>query len=63
MKRLLFIAGSFYPAQEGGVDNTLFWIAKALASKGVDVTVVTTKKGISDEMKKKSNIRYNVPSY
>ena len=25
---LLFIVGSFYPAQDGGPNNSLFWLAK-----------------------------------
>lgn len=43
---VLFPMGYFYPAQVGGPSNTIYWIAKALASNKINVTVVATAKGI-----------------
>ncbi len=52
MKKILFVLGSFYPAQEGGPDNTLFWLGKSLVQSAVDVTVYTTEKGVGHDVKK-----------
>lgn len=38
--------GSFYPAQIGGPDNTMYWHAKALVKRGHEVWVATTDDGI-----------------
>lgn len=48
VNRILFLVGSFYPAQCGGPNNSLYWIAKSLVKSGVDVSVYTTSKGQSD---------------
>lgn len=46
----LFISlGIFYPSQVGGPSNTLYWLAKTLVSKGVEVDVVVTDSGVSKE--------------
>ena len=42
------VAGLFYPATLGGPANTLYWTAKALVQKGVDVTVVTSHLFVKD---------------
>jgi glycosyltransferase involved in cell wall biosynthesis len=46
--KIFIPAGLFYPSKLGGPANTLFWLAKALHSKGVDVTVVTSNNHIDD---------------
>lgn len=46
--KVLMVAGLFYPATLGGPANTLYWTAKALVQKGVDVTVVTSYWFIKD---------------
>jgi len=46
--RLLFPIGSFYPSQSGGPNNTVYWIAKAVAENGHIVKVVTTNDGLDD---------------
>ncbi len=44
---ILFPTGSFYPAQTGGPDNSVYWITKALMQQGVQVSVVSTDRGLS----------------
>lgn len=39
---LLISTALFYPSRLGGPANTLYWLSKALAKAGVQVTVVTT---------------------
>ncbi|NJB87431.1 glycosyltransferase involved in cell wall biosynthesis [Lewinella marina] len=43
--KILFPAGSFYPAQTGGPDNTVYWITKALTRRGHQPTISTTDRG------------------
>jgi glycosyltransferase involved in cell wall biosynthesis len=43
---ILFPTGSFYPAQTGGPDNSVYWITKALMDQGVQVSVVSTDRGL-----------------
>lgn len=47
MKQLtiLFPTGSFYPAQTGGPDNTVYWITKALSRRGHRAIISTTDVG------------------
>ncbi len=45
--KMLFPTGSFYPAQTGGPDNSVYWLTKALMKKGVEVQVVSTDRGLS----------------
>lgn len=54
--KILYVIGSFYPAQNGGPNNTVYWQARELVKKGIDVTVVTTMSGITKEMK----VQYNI---
>ncbi|MBB4079021.1 glycosyltransferase involved in cell wall biosynthesis [Lewinella aquimaris] len=44
---ILFPAGSFYPAQTGGPDNTVYWITKALTRRGHKAIISTTDFGQS----------------
>ena len=44
--KIVLSAAHFYPAQAGGVANTIHWQAKALIRAGHDVTVVTTSEDI-----------------
>lgn len=41
---ILIPAWSFYPSQEGGPSNALYWLASGLAKAGYDVCVVTTNR-------------------
>lgn len=54
--KIVYFLGSFYPAQCGGPNNTIFWQAKELVRNGVDVTVVTTDFGLSKEHIKQYSI-------
>ncbi len=42
--KILIPAWSFYPSQEGGPSNALYWLASGLAKAGYAVTVVTTNR-------------------
>ena len=42
---ILFPTGSFYPAQTGGPDNTVYWITKALTRRGHQAVISTTDVG------------------
>jgi len=42
--RLLMTAWSFYPAQEGGPSNALYWLASGLSKAGYEMRVVTTNR-------------------
>lgn len=45
---IIIPASSFYPSQEGGPSNALYWLASGLASNGHSVKVVTTNRMIND---------------
>jgi glycosyltransferase involved in cell wall biosynthesis len=45
--KLLYILGSYYPAQSGGPNNTIHWQAKYLSREGIDVCVASLKTGLS----------------
>lgn len=47
---VLISAGLFYPSKLGGPAKTLYWLAKGLVCKGVDVSVVTSNNYIEDGM-------------
>jgi len=44
--KILFPTGSFFPAQTGGPDNSVYWITKALMQQGEEVMVVSTERGL-----------------
>lgn len=48
--RVLFLTLSLYPAQSGGPSNTIYWMGKALKSKGQKVTTVTTSRDIEGKV-------------
>ncbi len=58
---LLFIVGSFYPAQDGGPNNSLFWLAKNIKNNKSykKVTVLSFFKNIPGKEKKKYKIKPN----
>jgi glycosyltransferase involved in cell wall biosynthesis len=43
--KVLYPIGSLYPSQVGGPCNTVYWMAKGLMAKGIEVTIVTTNAG------------------
>jgi glycosyltransferase involved in cell wall biosynthesis len=47
--RLLYILGSYYPAQSGGPNNTIHWQAKYLSKNGFNVTVASLKSGLTQD--------------
>lgn len=46
--KLLMTAWSFFPAQEGGPSNALYWLASGLAKEGYQLRVVTTDRYIPE---------------
>ena len=50
--KYLFFVGSFFPAQEGGPDNSLYWLSRQLVNDNKDVTVITFKKGLDKKKNK-----------
>lgn len=49
-KKILISAGLFYPSKLGGPAKTLYWLAKGLVAKGVDVSVVTSNNHINENL-------------
>lgn len=47
MMKVLMICGSLYPAQTGGVDNSVYWQSKSLVENGIEVQIITTNTGIA----------------
>ncbi len=45
----MYPIGTLYPSQNGGPSNTVYWMAKALVSEGVDVTCISTSLGIDEK--------------
>jgi glycosyltransferase involved in cell wall biosynthesis len=45
--RILFPIGSFYPAQSGGPNNSIYWLSKMLIKSDHDVYIITTNQGIN----------------
>tara|TARA_B100000963_G_C22552366_1_gene637390 strand:+ start:114 stop:1244 length:1131 start_codon:yes stop_codon:yes gene_type:complete len=56
--KYLFFVGSFYPAQEGGPDTSLYWLTEEISKKN-SVTIITFLKGISNKNLKKFSIKPN----
>ena len=48
--KILFPLGTLYPSQAGGPSNTIYWLAKALVKKGVEVSIVTTHIGAENKV-------------
>lgn len=48
--KILYPIGTLYPSQQGGPSNTIYWMAKALANAGVEVTLVTTNLQAEDKV-------------
>jgi glycosyltransferase involved in cell wall biosynthesis len=46
--KILFPTGSFYPAQTGGPDNSVYWLTKALTRQNTDVRIVSTTRGLPE---------------
>jgi len=57
---ILYVLGSYYPAQQGGPNNTVHWQAKYLSQEGVNITVASLKTGLTEGSIINYNIRLNV---
>ena len=60
--KILYILGSYYPAQSGGPNNSIHWQAKYLSKEGVDVSVASLKTGLSQRDVNNYNIQLNLKS-
>ena len=49
--KILILTGSFFPAQEGGPTNAVYWLASGLASCGYKVHVIANTKGLPEGIK------------
>lgn len=58
-KNILFVIGSFYPAQLGGPSTTIYMLAKTLVSKGHNVTVLALNDGLDKKLIKKHGLKIN----
>ena len=58
-KNILYVLGSYYPAQSGGPNNTIRWQAEALSKKGTSVVVATFKTDLNRRHIEKYTIRFN----
>ena len=47
--KLLMSVGIFYPSQVGGPGNTLYWLGKELALRGVQTTAVVMDRGVAED--------------
>ena len=56
--KILYILGSYFPAQMGGPNNTIHWQAKYLSKQGIDVTVASFKTGLKEDNINQYNINY-----
>lgn len=57
--KLLYVLGSYYPAQMGGPNNTIHWQGKYLTKSGHNVEVAALKDGITDAHMEKFSIKLN----
>ncbi|RZN84503.1 MAG: glycosyltransferase [Winogradskyella sp.] len=48
--KVLFPIGALFPSQTGGPANSIYWLAKALHKNGVEVKVITTNRGIAENV-------------
>ncbi len=60
--KMLITIGSFFPAQKGGPDNSVFNLAKVISSNIEDVQVVCLFDSINEKLKKKILIKENLNS-
>ena len=58
-KKILFILGSYFPAQLGGPNNTIHWQAKTLAKNKLDIYVASLKTGLNKKRIDEYNISLN----
>ncbi|MCA0238531.1 MAG: glycosyltransferase family 4 protein [Bacteroidetes bacterium] len=64
-KSILFATGSFFPDPSGGPNITMYWLSKAFVKNGLAVHVLTTDRGVSDNMPKNTwlNLEYGYCQY
>jgi len=48
--KVLFPVEVFYPSQAGGAANSVYWIAKHIASRGFEPTVIASNKGLGPDV-------------
>ena len=60
--KMLITIGSFFPAQKGGPDNSVFNLAKVISNNIDDVQIVCLFDSINEKLKKKFLIKENLNS-
>jgi glycosyltransferase involved in cell wall biosynthesis len=60
LTKVLFPIGYFYPAENGGPALTIYWLTKELTRKKYDVSVITTKNFITENIESDSWIKSDV---
>ena len=50
--KILFPIGSIYPSQQGGPSNSVYWLAKGLVSKDIEITIVSTDVMLNNTIKR-----------
>ncbi|HQX82576.1 MAG TPA: glycosyltransferase family 4 protein [Vicinamibacterales bacterium] len=48
--KVLFPVEVFYPSQAGGAANSVYWMAKYLAARGFEPTVIASNKGLGPDV-------------
>ena len=59
MNRILYVLGSYFPAQQGGPNNTIHWQAKYLSKNGINVTVASFNSGLTQKNIENYKIKMN----
>ena len=49
--KILWVTGSFYPANIGGMDTIMYWIARSLKSRDVQLTLLTPNKFTNNKVR------------
>ena len=60
LNSILYVLGSYFPAQQGGPNNTIHWQAKYLSKNGINVTVASFKSGLTKQNIENYKIKMNV---
>ncbi len=48
--KIFFPVEVFFPSQAGGAANSVYWIAKSIAARGFEPTVIASDKGLAGDV-------------
>ena len=57
--KILFALGTFFPSKTGGPATILYWHAKELSKNGIRSTVLTTNRGVVDQLYQDKTVKDN----